>query len=385
MKKILIFSTAYHPFVGGAEIAVKEITDRLSHEDSAGAGGFEFDMITLNLDGKQKAEEKIGNVNVYRIGNAGKVSKLFFPFAALGFASHLHGKKRYDAIWSIMASFSGFGAMFFKKKYPMVPFILTLQEGDPIEYILKQVQFVNFWFKQIFTRADYIQTISTYLADWAKNMGATAPITVIPNGVDVKMFSQNFSEQELTVLRQELFKKTDDVYLVTTSRLEEKNGVVDIIKALPHLPAHVKLLVIGDGSLRVELETLVKGGEVVGRVIFLGQKDHKDIPKYLKVSDIFVRPSLSEGMGNSFIEAMAAGIPVIATRVGGIPDFLYENETGLFCEVENPFSIADQVKKLLENKELRDTLVANAQKLVQEKYDWSFVAERMKTEIFAKV
>ena len=75
MKRILIFSVAYYPtFIGGAEIAVKEITDR-THD-------LEFDMITLNLDGKQKLQERIGNVMIYRIGGPGRFSKLLFPFTA---------------------------------------------------------------------------------------------------------------------------------------------------------------------------------------------------------------------------------------------------------------------------------------------------------------
>jgi glycosyltransferase involved in cell wall biosynthesis len=340
-------------------------------------------MITLNLDGKQKVEEKIGNIQVYRIGTTGKFSKLMYPFAASRFAEKLHREKKYDAIWSIMASFSGFAALFFKKKHDDVAFILTLQEGDPIDYIKKQVQLVYFWFKQIFVKADKIQTISSYLANWARDMRATAQITVIPNGVDLTLFTKKFSEAELGQLKQELNKQPEDIFLITTSRLVEKNGVADIIKSLVHLPDTTKFLVIGDGPLRQDLEKLSVAGGVQDRVRFLGQKNYAELPKYLGVSDIFIRPSLSEGMGNSFIEAMAAGVPVIGTPVGGIPDFLKHEETGLFCHVENPQSIADQVTKLIEDTTLRTTLVANAQKLVSENYDWSHIADRMRKEILA--
>jgi glycosyltransferase involved in cell wall biosynthesis len=105
------------------------------------------------------------------------------------------------------------------------------------------------------------------------------------------------------------------------------------------------------------------------------------MPQYLHISNIFIRPSRSEGLGNSFLEAMAAGIPVIATPVGGIPDFLKDGETGLFCEVDNPRSIAQKVEKLLKDKESREYIVKNARKMVEEKYQWEAIAERMK-EIF---
>jgi glycosyltransferase involved in cell wall biosynthesis len=79
---------------------------------------------------------------------------------------------------------------------------------------------------------------------------------------------------------------------------------------------------------------------------------------------------------------MAAGIPIIGTKVGGIPDFLTENETGLFCEVRDPRSIADAVKKYLDDSALVSRVVVNAMGLVAEKYDWEKIASDMQTKIF---
>ena len=89
-------------------------------------------------------------------------------------------------------------------------------------------------------------------------------------------------------------------------------------------------------------------------------------------------------MGNSFIEAMAAGIPVIGTRVGGIPDFIKDGETGLFCEVNSPQSIAEKVTEYMNNPKRTNKIVETAQKLVREKYDWDLIAEKMKN-IFEKL
>jgi glycosyltransferase involved in cell wall biosynthesis len=114
-------------------------------------------------------------------------------------------------------------------------------------------------------------------------------------------------------------------------------------------------------------------------VEFLGFVEHKEMMKYFEKADIFIRPSLSEGLGTAFLEAMAAEVPVIATPVGGIPDFLKDGETGLFCEVNNPRSIAEKVKILLDNKELREKIIFNAKKLVEENYDWNSIAEKMKS------
>ncbi len=376
MKKILIFSVAYHPFVGGAEVAVKEITDRL-------VGDASFDMITLNLDERQKKEEQIGNVHVYRIGDGRKISKLLFPYYASKKAAELHRQKNYSAIWSIMASFSGFAALIFKYRHPEVPFILTLQEGDPLDGIKSKVRFVYPLFKRIFTKADTIQPISNYLADFARSMGTKAPITVIPNGVDVALFSQEIPEEEKNELMQALNKQPHDIFIITTSRLVIKNGVGDIISALTYLPQNIKLLIVGTGPLLEELRQLTRTNGVGNRVMFLGFVDYKTIPLYLAVSDIFIRPSLSEGMGNSFIEAMAARVPVIATPVGGIPDFLKNHETGVFCNPQDPRDIAEKVNLLLNDGYLTNKIVAQAFTLVSQKYDWNSIAKTMAEKVFA--
>ncbi|KKU87217.1 MAG: Glycosyltransferase [Candidatus Gottesmanbacteria bacterium GW2011_GWA2_47_9] len=362
-KRILIFSLAYHPMVGGAEIAVKEITDRITD--------IEFDMITMRFNAVHPEKEQIGNCMVYRINT----SKNFFPFRAFLFAKKLHSDRPYDATWAIMANWAGFAALFFKFRFPQVPFILTLQEGDPIPYIKRRVWFVYPLFKKIFTRADIIQAISTYLADWAKNMGYRGQVEVIPNGVDVEKFRPTANNNQ----------PTTNTVLITTSRLAEKNAVGDIIKALKFLPNDVILKIIGTGPLEFELKELARITGQGSRVKFLGHIPHYDISKYLHEADIFVRPSLSEGMGNSFIEAMAAGLPVIATPVGGIPDFLQDGKTGLFCEVNNPKSIADKVMEYINNPELTTRIVENANKMVRERYDWNLVAREMKERVFDKV
>ena len=208
-------------------------------------------------------------------------------------------------------------------------------------------------------------------------MGAKCPITVVPNAVDYELFSKSYPTEE-GLLKEKLGKNEGDIFLITTSRLVIKNAVSDIISALQYLPSNVKLLILGQGYEEKRLREKAND-----RVQFLGFVPHGEMPKYLHVSDIFIRPSLSEGFGNSFIEAMAVGIPVIATPVGGIVDFLVDGETGLFCEVKNPRSIAQKVEKLIKDKESREYIVRNAKRIVEEKYGWGKIAGEMK-EIFSK-
>ncbi len=383
----MIFSIAYVPFVGGAELAVKNITDRIND--------WQFDMITLRFNKAWPEYEEIGNVNAYRISSP----KLFFPFIAFFKALKLHRKNKYDIIWSIMANRAGFSALFFKIFHPKIKFLLTLQEGDALDYPKKQMGI--FWvllkplFIAIFSRADYIQAISNYLANWAKDMGAKDPIEIVPNGVDLNKFkSQSASWRtnlKISELKEKLNIKNGEKILITTSRLVPKNAVDDIIKSLKYLPENVKFLVLGEGPDLEKMQNLTKEIGVEKRVIFEGFVDYRDLPKYLKISDVFIRPSLSEGLGSSFLEAMAADIPVIGTPVGGIPDFLKDPSnssgqapTGLFCEVKNPKSIAEKVKTLMENNELREKIIKNARELVLKNYDWGLISQRM-GDIFNKL
>lgn len=384
-RKALIFSLAYYPsLVGGAEVAIKEITDRIGLED------IEFDMVTLYAGASRF--ERIGNVNVYRVGPKIHVIgstmpsiSYFTKFQYVAFAFFksltLHYKRRYDFTWSVMASFNGFSALFFKLIHPKVPFILTLQEGDSIEHIRKALGIMYPLYVQIFKKADYIQAISNFLADYGKKMGATCPITVVPNGVDFKFFSQIPPTSQIKALEHELGLDPFDTVLITTSRLVPKNAVGDIIDAMAYLSPETKLLILGTGPLENFLKEKTMLLKLDNRVKFIGYVPHRELPLYLHASNIFVRPSLSEGMGVSFVEAMAADLPIIATRVGGIPDFLEDKKTGLFCEVNNPSSIVEKVETLMREKELRDAIIKNARDMVKTKYDWEFVVGKMK-EVF---
>ena len=168
----------------------------------------------------------------------------------------------------------------------------------------------------------------------------------------------------------------------------KKNGIGDLIQAcsIVNVQWSMKLMIAGVGELQNELKNLVRELKLEDKVVFLGQVSHEELAKLYKRADVFVRPSLSEGLGSAFLEAMGAGVPVIATPVGGIPDFLEDGKTGWFCEVENPKSIAEKINYVLDekNKEEVSRVVENARKLVEEKYNWNKISEKMK-EIFNKL
>ena len=365
--RVLVLSLAYLPFIGGAELAVKEITDRL--------GDIEFDMLTVNLDGKQQPVQQVGSVKVYRLGK-GKIAKYFFPFSGFRQAVKLHQAKPYDAVWAIMANQSGLIGVRFKKKFPKTKYLLTLQEGDSLKRIWSRTFLIRPFYKMIYRNADHIQSISSFLEERALKYGYTGAKSIVPNGVDLERFKKEFLPAELDSFRQQLNLTKDDKVVITTSRLVHKNGVDTLIQAVKDLP--VKLLILGGGELEIQLKSLAQEIGVRDQVLFLGHIDQKDLPKYLKISDVYVRASRSEGLGSAFLEAMGAGVPVIGTKVGGIPDFLKDGENGLFCEVNNPRDLASKIQQLLDDQLLRQKLVTNAKQMVFENYDWNKVANSMK-------
>ncbi len=361
--KILIYSTAYFPLVGGAEVAVKELTDRLVDYD--------FDLITAKIKPGLAGSEIIGRVRVYRVGWGTKWDKIWLMLWGPILGSRLNQQNNYCVVWAIMASFAGLAASRFKKIFPEIPFLLTLQEGDDLSEIEKKVKWFRREWLNIFRQANAIQAISNYLADWARNLGAKAPVVVIPNGVEIERFL-NIEQID----KQEQKNKI----IISTSRLVKKNGLSDLIKATAYLPANIKLRLVGIGPEESNLRKLVADLKLDGRVEFVGMVPPEEISEQLAVADVFCRPSLSEGLGNSFLEAMAAGLPVVATPVGGIPDFLIDGKTGWFARPNDPKDLAGKIAEILEpkNQEKIAEVVAEAKNLVNNTYRWSNLANRFK-------
>lgn len=400
-KRILIFSLAYYPkHVGGAEIAIKEITDRIDPSQ------IEFHMVTNRFDSTLPAFEKCGNVFVHRIGfslantDISKTHSSFFyvvkilyvPFAAWK-AWRLHRRHPFDGLWAMMA-YMTFPIVLLKMFGVSVPYALTLQEGDPFEHVFKR------WYIRVFRPlliwgfkgAVVVQAISSFLGRWAQQMGFQGTVEIIPNAVNTKYFSQVYTPEEVSTLRQTWSPDAKNIYLITTSRLVNKNAVDDVISALAYLPPAIHFLVLGVGPDLEALQELARDKAVVGRVHFLGQVGHVDLPRYLKAAHIFVRPSRSEGMGNSFVEAMAAGLPVIATQEGGIADFLFDENrnpdkdtTGWVVDKNSPEQIVAAVQDILAHPEKVKKVTETARAMVIEKYDWDLIAQNMKARVFERL
>jgi glycosyltransferase involved in cell wall biosynthesis len=181
-KRILIFSLAYHPVVGGAEVAIKELTDRLVD--------YEFDMVTLRFSSAHHESERIGNVNVYRLGNGGSyINKMFFIIRAAIKGLSLHRDRKYTAFWAMM-TYMSFPISFMRLVGNKMPYVLTLQDGDPFEHVFDRwhMRILKPLLRYGFKHASVVQTISNFLSEWPKKLGYEGRVEVVPNGVDLTRF-----------------------------------------------------------------------------------------------------------------------------------------------------------------------------------------------------
>jgi len=360
---IVIFSHAYLPFLGGAETAVKGIADEL--------GGFNFVMLTGKYKFSLPREEKLGNIMVCRLGFGFSVDKFLLP--VLVFLKFIFLKRKLLKpllFWGIMISYSSIGAYFLKFLYPKVPFLLTVQEGN------REWERNRFWWRLLLKKVDYVTAISSFLLERAGEAGYHRKAEVVPNGVDLEKFS-NPNVKKTLILSQKLGIKPDEKIIITVSRLTYKNAVDIIVRAMSFIKTEARLLIVGGGEEEKKLKKLARELKVENKIVFAAGS-YDEIPAYLKLGHVLVRPSRSEGLGTAFLEAMAAGLPIIATSVGGIKDFLIDGETGLEVKVDDPEDLARKLDLLFSDEALRQKLIQNGRRLVEEKYQWSQIAAKMR-------
>ena len=389
MKKILIFSLAYYPsFVSGAEAAIKEITDRIVPTD------IEFHLITLLFDRTAPREERIGNVYVHRVGFGGAyLSKILFVPLAAWKTRTLDKEHHFSALWAMM-TYMLLPVVFTRVLGVHTPHILTLQDGDPYEKVFER------WFIRPFASvldygfhtASMIQAISVFLAEWPRKRGYKGPVELIYNGANPRDIKGTVSSDEVEALKQKLGKNPEDIFLINTSRLVHQKAFDDTIRALVKLPQHIKFLAVGDGEDAPMLKKLAADLGVDDRVIFTGKVDRSVVTLYRRASDIFVAPSRSEGLGNAFISALASRLPLVATQVGGMADYVFDKQhnpdkepTAWVVDPDSPDQIVAKVQEILANPEEAKLISEHARKMVEEKYDWDIIAKDMRTKVFGKV
>jgi glycosyltransferase involved in cell wall biosynthesis len=374
-KKILMISSSFYPDYGGFEVFIKEIAERtVKNYDSV--------IVLTKALTSAKREEKINGVEIFRVSKPVSISEstnsyiptFLFIFPAILYGSILIRRKKISLIHC--HGTAGCICGYFLKKMTGRPLLLTIQGGDLAEYPeMNNIFFspLKILISQYLKNADCITCVSTHLINKVRKMGGEN-LLLIPNGVDLDRF------RPTAVDSSNILNFKNKSLLISVSRLTEKNGLEYLIKAIPAILNEVQnahLLIIGGGPVENKLKDLVRQLNLENDVTFIGVIPHNDVQKYLSVSDVFIRASLDEGFGIAFIEAMAMGVPVIGTDVGGIPDIIQHGTTGLLVKPCNPEMIATSVIRLHKDVQFKKTIITNAKNHVKERFDWSKIFQKI--------
>ncbi len=215
-------------------------------------------------------------------------------------------------------------------------------------------------------RADRIITVSRAFALQLARIASEDRITVLHNSIDIDSFNA-ISAEETRALRAKLGIVEDERALLAVGRLSHEKGHADLISAFASIvkaDPRTKLVIVGDGPERNSLETRARSSGFGDRIIFTGQVS--DASVYYRVADVFVLPSHSEGSPNALLEAMAAGLPVVATRVGGVPEIVTDEESALLAPAHDAQAMAEAVLRLLADKNISQRLAAAARQRVKD-------------------
>jgi len=204
-------------------------------------------------------------------------------------------------------------------------------------------------------------------------------IEIVPMGIDPNFFKRS---SEVRDLRKRLGVGGKAILFI--GRLIDWKGTEYLIKALPKIletyPG-TKLLLVGSGPQKRRLVTLSRSLGITNTVLFIGEVGQEELPKFYSLATVFVLPSIvndkgeTEGLGVVLLEAMACGLPVIGSNVGGIPDIISDGETGLLATPKDPDDLARKIIRLLSDETLRKSLIKNGLNLVRNNFSWDVIAD----------
>jgi len=332
--RILMLNYEFPPLGGGAGNATYYILKEFSKNKD-----LEIDLVTSSVN-NFRIEKFSKNITIhyFEIGKKGNLhyqtnkDLLKYSWKAYSYAKELIKKNNYHLCHAFFGIPCGYIAMKLKKKFGL-NYIVSLRGSDvPFYnsrfYLLDKLVFKKLS-RKVWRSAKQVIANSKGLKDLALGTNPNQKIIVIYNGVNTEEFKPSKTKKKNKVLK-----------LISTGRLIERKGYSYLINALENQD-NIELTLIGDGNLRNELESLSK--ELNVNVRFPGKKNKAEIIKELQNSDIFILPSLNEGMSNSILEAMACGLPIITTDTGGSEELIDGN--GFIVKKEDSINLFRSLEK----------------------------------------
>ena len=254
-----------------------------------------------------------------------------------------------------------------------IPIVFTNHSSG----FLKRVHGSRIRRKRTLRRLDHISTLiapSRQLLEAAREIGYSGPGQYVPNGVDTDKFAICSSVRSRV---RSSWKIDDEPVLLLARRLVPKNGVIDFAKACGHIvDLRYRIVIAGEGPERQGMETTFAEAGLSDRVLFLGSVPNAEMPEVYNAADIAVLPSHMEATSIGGLEAMACGVSLVGTAVGGIPDLITEGVTGRLVRARDPEALATGIRYLIKNPERSRAFGVAARQKVVSQFSWPQIARR---------
>lgn len=351
----------FYPSLGGSQQQALILSEHLIKK------GIPVSVLTRSLKGRPSFE-MIRGVPVYRCIRTLTWGKWFGVTYLLSVLWFLYRQRHtYDIIHchilqGLHSAASLLLKFFFKKKV----IIKVAATGPLSDFSTLSKMFLGVFLLKKIRSADRIVTVCAQSKQEALKQGfRPSSIIQISNGVDTRCFKPSPSG------------RVSAGKVIFVGRLDAMKAVHVLIEAFKKLKdegSAASLDIIGDGPDMDRLKRLKDSLGLNRSVNFCGEK--QGVAKHLQESTVFVLPSLSEGLSNVILEAMACALPVVVTRVGGTADLIQDGINGILVEPNSPDLLKEALKRILEDKNLAEKMGAEARKTVEEKFSMEYVSER---------
>lgn len=218
----------------------------------------------------------------------------------------------------------------------------------------------------LINRSCAVTTVSNSVASELKIYFGFSNAIVVGNGVDEKIFKP-------------INNKNKRKYILYVGRLSYRKGLFDLLKCAKIICEryNINFFLIGKGELKRKLKDKINKEGLQSKVLFLGYVSRKELVHLYQNATVFVIPSHYEGLPTVILEAMACGLPVVATEIGANKDVINNCKNGLLIPTKSPEKMAEAISTLIEDEELRIKLGKNARKTIQEKFTWDVVTDKV--------
>lgn len=365
--RILILNSEYPPIGGGAGNASANLARCL------GDLGHEVSVVTARF-GDQPHLEKSTNLTVIRIpalrrkqDRSGALEQIVFILSASFWTLRLIRQLKPDVTLAFFGVPSGAVTLFIKL-VTKIPYVVSLRGGDvpgfrPYDFGTYH-KLIAPLLRIIWKQASAIVANSNGLRELAVQFDARFEIPVIPNGVDLELYR--------TDARSAVMPR-----LFSVGRIVHQKGLDLAMQALAGLKElSWEWRIAGDGPQLDALKLLAQKLGIADRVQFLGWQAREQLIEQYHWSNLFLFPSRHEGMPNAVLEAMASGLPVIASRIAGSEELVSNGETGFLFPSEDIEALRDALRKLISDTVLRQTMGNVARRHMEERYSWAATAKQ---------